>query len=86
VDSFNQSGNPTGCRPGIKDKRTARRLLEPHAEEFVAKVVEMAKAGYATAQRICTDRLMPPAKAATSRLCCPSAMGLCLWQRKAKPR
>lgn len=30
----------------VKDKRTAmRELLEPHAEELVAKVVEMAKAG-----------------------------------------
>jgi len=59
-----QSGNPAGRPPGIKDKRTAmRQLLEPHAEELVAKVVEMAKAGDSTALRICIDRLIPPAKA-----------------------
>ena len=40
-----------------------RELLEPHAEELVAKVVEMAKQGDTTALRICIDRLIPPAKA-----------------------
>ena len=39
-----ESGNPAGRPAGIKDKRTAmRELLLPHAEELVAKVVEMAK-------------------------------------------
>lgn len=42
-----QSGNPDGRPPGIRDKRVAmRELLAPHAEELVAKVVEMAKAFY----------------------------------------
>lgn len=59
-----ESGNPSGRPPGIRDKRTAMRdLLLPHAPELVAKVVEMAKAGDATALRICLDRLIPPAKA-----------------------
>jgi len=40
-----------------------RDLLLLHAPELVAKVVEMAKAGDATALRICLDRLIPPAKA-----------------------
>jgi len=40
-----------------------RELLEPHAEELVAKVVEMAKNGDTTALRICIDRLIPPMKA-----------------------
>lgn len=58
-----QSGNPAGRPPGIRDKRTAMRaLLEPHADELVAKVVEMAKNGDTTALRICIDRLIPPAK------------------------
>lgn len=58
-----ESGNPSGRPPGIRDKRTAMRdLLLPHAPELVAKAVEMAKAGDATALRICIDRLIPPAK------------------------
>ena len=59
-----ESGNPSGRPPGIRDKRTAMRdLLLPNAPELVAKAVEMAKAGDATALRICLDRLIPPAKA-----------------------
>jgi hypothetical protein len=40
-----------------------RDLLMPHAEDLVAKVVELALAGDSTALRICIDRLIPPAKA-----------------------
>jgi hypothetical protein len=59
-----ESGNPAGRPPGIRDKRTAmRELLQPHAEDLVAKVVELAKAGDTTALRICIDRLIPPVKA-----------------------
>lgn len=59
-----QSGNPAGRPPGIRDKRVAmRELLVPHAEELVAKAVELAKNGDAAALRICLDRLIPPAKA-----------------------
>jgi len=59
-----ESGNPAGRPPGIRDKRTAMRdLLTPHAEDLVAKVVELALAGDSTALRICIDRLIPPAKA-----------------------
>lgn len=59
-----QSGNPSGRPPGIRDRRSAMRaLLEAHAPELIAKAVEMAKAGDATALRICLDRLIPAAKA-----------------------
>ena len=59
-----QSGNPEGRPKGIKDRRTELRgLLLAQAPELVAKLVEMAKAGDATALRICMDRLLPPAKA-----------------------
>jgi len=58
------SGNPAGRPRGIPDKRTElRALLRPHAEDLVAKAVELAKAGDTTALRICIDRLIPPAKA-----------------------
>lgn len=40
-----------------------RAHLEPHAEELIAKVVEMAKGGDTTALRLCLERLVPPVKA-----------------------
>src|SRR5690349_24907281 len=71
-----QSGNPAGRPRGIKDKRTAlRALLEPHADELVANVVEMAKAGDTTALRICIDRLIPPAKAREEPVTLPLSNG-----------
>src|SRR5512134_2042435 len=58
-----QSGNAAGRPPGIPDKRTElRKLLEPHAEELVAKVVSLALKGDRTALRLCMDRLIPPLK------------------------
>jgi hypothetical protein len=44
-------------------RRTAYLLLELHANELIAKAVEMAKNDDTTALRICIDRLIPPAKA-----------------------
>jgi Family of unknown function (DUF5681) len=71
-----ESGNRAGRPRGIKDKRTAlRALLEPHADELVAKVVEMAKAGDTTALRICIDRLIPPAKAREEPVTLPLSNG-----------
>jgi hypothetical protein len=40
-----------------------RELLVPHAEQLIAKAVELALGGDTTALRICVDRLIPPAKA-----------------------
>jgi len=71
-----ESGNRAGHPRGIKDKRTAlRALLEPHADELVANVVEMAKAGDTTALRICIDRLIPPAKAREEPVTLPLSNG-----------
>ena len=58
-----QSGNPAGRPVGIKDKWLAKRGWCQHAEELVAKVVEMAKTGDTTALRICIDRVIPPMNA-----------------------
>ena len=38
-------------------------MMLEHAPELIAKVVEMAKEGDATALRICLDRIIPAAKA-----------------------
>jgi len=71
-----ESGNPAGRPPGIKDKRTAmRELLLPHADELVAKVVDMAKNGDTTALRICIDRLVPPIKARDEPVALPESTG-----------
>src|SRR5918993_1393626 len=58
----------SGCSPGrpkgIRDKRQAMRdKLASHADELIAKVVELAKEGDSAALRICIERLIPPAKA-----------------------
>jgi polyhydroxyalkanoate synthesis regulator phasin len=58
-----QSGNPSGRPPGITDKRAGlRKLLDPHSEELVAKVVEMALSGDSVAMRLCFERLIPSYK------------------------
>lgn len=62
-----QSGNPAGRPKGIKDKRTALAdLLKPHAEELVAKAVELARSGDVNALRLCIERLIPKASSETT--------------------
>ena len=39
-----------------------RQLLEPHAEELVAVLVNQAKNGDPTALKLCIDRLIPRVK------------------------
>jgi hypothetical protein len=57
------SGNPTGRPPGIADKRTElSKLLLPHAEQLVSKVIELALAGDINALRMCIERLIPRIK------------------------
>lgn len=58
-----QSGNPQGKKKGTSNKRTQlAKLLIPHAEDLIAKVVELAKAGDVNALRICLDKLLPRPK------------------------
>lgn len=59
-----QSGNP-GRPKGTHDRRRNLRavLLEPHAEELVGKLLDLARGGDVSALRICIDRLIPAAKA-----------------------
>ena len=58
-----QSGNASGRPKGIVDKRTElRSLLEPHANEIIAKLIESAKAGDPTALKLCIERLIPRVK------------------------
>lgn len=58
-----QSGNPAGRKPGVQDRRLAlRALLEPHANDLVAKAVERALEGDVAALRLCLERIIAPAK------------------------
>jgi len=55
-----QSGNPNGRPRGAQSKRTQlAKLLEPHAEDLVAKTIELALAGDVNALRLCIERLIP---------------------------
>ena len=55
-----QSGNPSGKKPGTHSKRTGlAKLLEPHAENLINKVVELALDGDVNALKLCIDRLLP---------------------------
>jgi hypothetical protein len=58
-----QSGNPVGRAKGSVNRRTQlAKLLEPHAETLVTKMVELALSGDTNALRLCIERLIPKAQ------------------------
>lgn len=58
-----ESGNKNGRPAGIPDKRSKlRKLLTPHAEALVEKMVELALSGDVNALRLCIERLIPRIK------------------------
>lgn len=58
-----------GKRPGAGRKKgsglatTYRAMLEPHAEQLIQKVVDMANEGDMAALKLCLDRLCAPLRA-----------------------
>ncbi len=58
-----KSGNPDGRPKGTADRRSElRKLLEPHAPELIAKLIELALEGDITALKHCLDKLVPNVK------------------------
>lgn len=59
-----QSGNPSGKKPGTRNKTTLalEALLEGEAEAITRKAIEEAKKGDMTAIKLVLERLLPPRK------------------------
>jgi hypothetical protein len=59
-----QSGNPSGRKPGTRNKATlvALALMEGDAEKVARKVVDAAIEGDMTAARLVLERLVPTAR------------------------
>jgi hypothetical protein len=59
-----QSGNPTGRKPGAKNKATimAERLMEKDIKGITNVVVKQALTGDITAAKLVLDRVAPPPK------------------------
>ncbi|MGB4912117.1 MAG: DUF5681 domain-containing protein [Candidatus Dechloromonas phosphoritropha] len=57
-----QSGNPTGKKPGSRNRATLMVLamMEGGAEEITQAVIDAAKAGDLAAARLVIERLAPP--------------------------
>lgn len=57
-----KSGNAAGRPKGACNRRTRlAQLLEPHAEELIAKLVDLARGGDVQALRLVIERLIPKA-------------------------
>ena len=67
------SGNLKGRPIGSKNKLTqlAQKLLGNGAEEIVAAIIEKAKAGDSTAQRLCMERIVPPIRSSVIQIVLP---------------
>ena len=67
------SGNPSGRPIGSKNKlsQMAQKLLEADAEEIVTAIIEKAKAGDSTAQRLCFERIAPPMRSSVIQIHLP---------------
>ena len=58
-----KSGNPKGRPKGALSKRVQlARLLDPHAEQLVEKMIELALNGDVPTLRLCIERLIPKVK------------------------
>lgn len=58
-----KSGNPSGRPKGSRNSQTQLlKLLEPHAEKLINKIVEEALDGNTAALRLCIERLLPKAQ------------------------
>ena len=68
-----RSGNPSGRRPGSRNKATlaAATLLAGESEALTRKAVELALAGDPTAMRLCVERLLPPCRERTVKFTLP---------------
>jgi hypothetical protein len=68
-----RSGNPSGRRPGSRNKATlaAAALLAGESEALTRKAVELALAGDPTAMRLCIERLLPPCRERTVKFTLP---------------
>jgi hypothetical protein len=55
-----KSGNPSGRKKGCLNKRTELiKLLDPHAESLIARLIELAQGGDIAALRLCIERILP---------------------------
>src|SRR5271167_1187254 len=72
-----RSGNPSGRRPGSRNKATlaAAALLAGESEALTRKAVEMALAGDPTAMRLCMERVLPPCRERTVKFRLPPIEG-----------
>lgn len=57
------SGNPAGKKKGTLNKRTElAKLLDPHADSLIQKLIELALQGDISALKVCMDRILPRAR------------------------